>query len=138
LSSSASRVCLHCVASPLRRLNTASTQHIPGINHLFFRMFVVDRCSLVRRLPSEKRYGWRYANLCISVTVSVSDCPHFLDNPRMRRWVNFHGPLWFETVFWHHPLLFSGYTLSLAGRVSGEQRGGVAEILSRLGAEHGN
>jgi hypothetical protein len=33
-------------------------------------------------------------------------------------------------------LLFSGYTLSLAGRVSGEQRGGAAEILSRIGAEH--
>jgi hypothetical protein len=56
----------------------------------------------------------------------------------MRRWVSFHGPLRFETVFRHHPLLFSGYTLSLAGRVSGEQRGGAAEILSRLGAEHGN
>ena len=35
-------------------------------------------------------------------------------------------------------LLFSGYTLSLVGRVSGEQRGGAAEILSRIGAEHGN
>ena len=35
-------------------------------------------------------------------------------------------------------LLFSGYTLSLAGRVSGEQRGGAAEILSRIGAGHGN
>ena len=31
-------------------------------------------------------------------------------------------------------LLFSGYTLSLAGRVSGERRGGAAEILSRIGS----
>jgi len=35
-------------------------------------------------------------------------------------------------------LLFSGYTLSLAGRVPGEQRGGAAEILSRIGANHGH
>ena len=35
-------------------------------------------------------------------------------------------------------LLFSGYTLSLLGYVSGEQRGGAAEILSRIGVEHGN
>jgi len=56
----------------------------------------------------------------------------------MRRWVSFHGPLWSEMVFRHHPLLFSGYTLSLAGRVSGEQQGGAAEIPSQIGAEHGN
>jgi len=35
-------------------------------------------------------------------------------------------------------LLFSGYTISLPGCVFGEQRGGVAEILSRIGVEHGN
>jgi hypothetical protein len=28
--------------------------------------------------------------------------------------------------------LFSGYTISLTGRVFGEQRGGVAKILSRI------
>ena len=31
-------------------------------------------------------------------------------------------------------LLFSGYTLFLAGRVSGEWRGGAIEILSRIGS----
>jgi hypothetical protein len=35
-------------------------------------------------------------------------------------------------------LLFSRYTISFPGRVSGEQRGGAAEILSRIGVEHGN
>ena len=35
-------------------------------------------------------------------------------------------------------LLFSGYTIFLPGRVFGEQRGGAAEILSRIGVEHGN
>jgi hypothetical protein len=35
-------------------------------------------------------------------------------------------------------LLFSGYTLSLPGRVFGEQRKGAAEILSRIRVEHGN
>jgi hypothetical protein len=34
--------------------------------------------------------------------------------------------------------LFSEYTNSFAGRVLGEQRGGAAEILSRIVAEHGN
>ena len=32
-------------------------------------------------------------------------------------------------------LLFSGYTISLPGRVFGEQQGGAAEILSRIGVE---
>ena len=34
--------------------------------------------------------------------------------------------------------LFSGYIISLAGRVSREQRGGIVEILSRIGGDHGN
>ena len=34
--------------------------------------------------------------------------------------------------------LFSGYTISLAGRVSREQRGGTVEILSRIGGDYGN
>ena len=34
--------------------------------------------------------------------------------------------------------LFSGYTISLSGRVSGEHRGGAAEILSRTGVDHGS
>jgi hypothetical protein len=35
-------------------------------------------------------------------------------------------------------LLLSGYTISLSGHVFGEQRGGAAEILSRIGVEHEN
>jgi hypothetical protein len=35
-------------------------------------------------------------------------------------------------------LLFSGYTISLPGCVFGEQRGGAAEILSRIGVDHGD
>jgi hypothetical protein len=34
--------------------------------------------------------------------------------------------------------LFSGYTISLTGRVFGEQRGGAAEILSRIRVDHRN
>jgi hypothetical protein len=40
----------------------------------------------------------------------------------------------FDTTF----PLFSGYTISFLGRVSGEQRGGAAEILPQIGVEHGN
>ena len=36
--------------------------------------------------PVWKRYGWKYTDLCISITVSVSNCPCFLDSPRMCRW----------------------------------------------------
>ena len=35
-------------------------------------------------------------------------------------------------------LFFSGYTISLSGRVSGEQREGAAKILSRIGVDHIN
>jgi hypothetical protein len=34
-------------------------------------------------------------------------------------------------------MLFSGHTISIPGRVFGEQRGGAVEILSRIGVEHG-
>ena len=34
--------------------------------------------------------------------------------------------------------LFSGYTISLSGRVFGEQWGGAAEILAWIRVEHGN
>ena len=35
-------------------------------------------------------------------------------------------------------LFFSGYTISLPGRVFGEEREGAAKILSRIGLEHEN
>ena len=35
-------------------------------------------------------------------------------------------------------LLFSEYTISLPGCVFGEQRGGAAEILSRIRVDHGD
>ena len=34
--------------------------------------------------------------------------------------------------------MFSGYTITLSGRVSGEHQGGAAEILSRTGVDHGS
>jgi hypothetical protein len=73
------------------------------------------------------------------MTISVSDCPHFF-------WIA-HGYVdVLVSMFYSDPrwsfgttsLLFYGYTLSLPGCVSGEQRRGAAEILSRIGIEHGN
>ena len=52
--------------------------------------------------------------------------------------VSFHGLLPFETEYRHHFPLFFGYTISLPGCVFGEQRRNAAEILSRIGVEHGN
>jgi hypothetical protein len=88
--------------------------------------------------PKVIRCRW-YADQCIFATVSLSNCPRFLDSPRMRRWVSFHVPpprnIW---SFGSTSPLFIGCTLSPPGRVSGEQRGGAAEISSRTGAEHGS
>jgi hypothetical protein len=56
----------------------------------------------------------------------------------MRRCVSFHVLLGFEMEFRHHLPVVSGYTLSFPGRVSGEQRGGAAEISSRIREEHEN
>jgi len=51
--------------------------------------------------------------------------------------VRFHVPLLSESEFRHHlPVVLRIHTLR-KGRVSGEQRGGAAEILTRTGAEHG-
>jgi hypothetical protein len=41
--------------------------------------------------PKVIRGRW-YADQCIFATVSLSDCPRFLDSLRMRRWVSFHVP----------------------------------------------
>ena len=52
--------------------------------------------------------------------------------------VSFHALPYPRQSFDITSLLFSGYTISLKGRVFGEQRGGAVEILSRIGVEHGN
>src|SRR4051812_25603583 len=86
-------------------------------------------------------YTNKYAFDCIFKNVTLSDCPRFLDSRRMCRL----GTL--STVypeprqdFGRASLLFSGCTILsafLAGRVSGEQQGGAAEILSRFGVDRG-
>ena len=52
--------------------------------------------------------------------------------------VSFHALLQSVQSFGITSLLFSGYTISLTGRVFGEQRGGAAEILSRQEVDHRN
>ena len=52
--------------------------------------------------------------------------------------VSFHGVLPFETEYRHHfPVVLRIHNLP-SGRVFGEQRRNAAEILSRIGVEHGN
>ena len=54
--------------------------------------------------------------------------------------------MWLVSMIHSHPRQsfgnispwFSGYTISLSGRVSGEQWGGAAEIMSQIGVDHGN
>ena len=52
--------------------------------------------------------------------------------------VRFYGRLRSESEFRHHLPVVLGYTISLSGRVSREQRGGAAKILSRIGLDHGS
>jgi hypothetical protein len=57
------------------------------------------------------------------MTVSVSDCPRFLDGPRMRRCVSFHALLGSEMEFQHHlPVVLRIHTLpsrTCIGRAEG-------------------
>ena len=77
-------------------------------------------------------------DLRISKTVSVSDCPLFWTARGCVDGVVFMFFFDPRQSFGTTSLLFSGYTLSLPGRVSGEQQGGAAEILSRIRVEHVN
>jgi hypothetical protein len=52
--------------------------------------------------------------------------------------VSFYGLLRSEIEFGSASPLFSGYTISLTGRVFGEQRGGATKILSRIEVDHRN
>ena len=53
---------------------------------------------------------------------------------------SFHDLLPFEIEYRHHfPVVLRIHNLpSLSGRVFGEQQGNAAEIISRIGVEHGN
>ena len=72
------------------------------------------------------------------MAVSVSNCPRFWTARGCVDGVSLYGPLRSEAEFRHLSLLFFENTISLLGRVSGEQRGGAAEILSWIGADHIN
>src|SRR5919201_4978521 len=72
--------------------------------------------------PKGIRGRW-YADQCISATVSLSDCPCFLDSPRMRRWVSFHVPPPSESEFRQPlPVVLRMHTLPVGtciGRTAG-------------------
>ena len=94
--------------------------------------------NLVRRLPFERgtvvnmqmfAYVQPYLFRIVHVFWTACGC---VDG------VSFHAPPYPRQSFDITSLLFSGYTISLPGRVFGEQRGGAVEILSRIGVEHGN
>ena len=74
------------------------------------------------------------------MTVYVSNCPHFLDSLiGCVDGVSSHGLRRFETESRHHLLVVLRiHNLLFSGRVFGEQRGGAAEILPRIGVEHEN
>jgi hypothetical protein len=133
------RVFLHRVDSPLHRLSPPRYPNLTGTLGIT-PLFVCGLWSrnLVRRLLSERdtvggmqifAYLRPYLFQIVHVIWTAHGYVDWLVS--MVR----SGPRW---CFGITPLLFSRYTLSLAGRVSGEQRGGATKILSRIGAEHGN
>jgi hypothetical protein len=75
-----------------RRVATAPTRHIPTSltprhprYNLYFRIMVIEHVTQLS-VSRSKKIRCRYADLCISTNVSVSNCPRFLDSPRLRRW----------------------------------------------------
>ncbi len=75
------------VASPLHQPATAPLAwfHRHPRYNLNFRIMVVDHVTQLG-VSRSKVIRCRYADLCISTNVSVSNCPRFLDSPRLRRW----------------------------------------------------
>ena len=73
------------------------------------------------------------------MTVSVSNCTHFLDSLiGCIDGVSSHGLRRFETVSASSPRCSPDTQSPFSGRVFREQRGGAAEILPRIGVEHEN
>ena len=95
----------------------------PRYNSPLILIVVIDYAAkLGVSRPKEIRGRW-YADQCISATVSLSDCPRFLDTPRMRRWVSFHVSPPSESEFRQHlPVVLRIHTLPVGtciGRTAG-------------------
>jgi hypothetical protein len=115
------RVFLHRVDSPPPRY--PPLRHYPRYNSPLILIVVVDCVTeLGVSRPKGIRGRW-YADQCISVTVSLLDCPRFLDSPRMRKWVSFHVLPPSESEFWQHlPVVLWIHTLpagTCIGRTAG-------------------
>src|SRR6266566_6826766 len=88
--------------------------------------------------PVRKDYIYKYACICIFITVILSNCPTLsMDSPSMCRLGSFSHMLCSgsDAKFRQCPTCCSPGTHPLCllpRRVSGEQRGGAAEILRRI------
>ena len=72
-----------CTASRHHCTNPPQHRHLRY--NLNFRIMVVDHVTQLG-VSRSKEIRCRYADLCISTNVSVSNCPRFLDSPRLPRW----------------------------------------------------
>ena len=99
-------------------------------------MFVAHVTRLCVSRSKEVRL--EISDLGISMVVFVSNYPRSLDILRMHRWGQFLWSTPIRQSFGTISPLFSGYTISLPGCVSGEQWGGAAKILSQMGVDHGS
>jgi hypothetical protein len=125
-----------------RRLATAPTRHGSAIltppRYNPFSYHSRSSRNSVRCLPFERdtvigmqifAYLWSYLFQIVHIFWTAHGCVNELVSL-----VCFDSRPGFGII----SLLFSGYTLSLLGRVSGEHRGGATEILSPIGVEHEN
>ena len=91
----------------------SSSPQVSGISNLSFRVMhkpIGERHKPIDHVtqasPVRKRYDWEYATLCISISVSVSNCPHFLDSLiGCVDGVRSHGLHRFKTKSRHHLLI---------------------------------
>src|SRR3990170_7051468 len=87
--------------------------------------------------PVRKGYSYKYACICIFITVILLNCPTLsMDSPSMCRLGSFsHALLWIRCRISSVPPYCSLGTHPLCllpRRVSGEQQGGAAKILRQI------
>ena len=102
-------------------------------------MFVDHATATQLGVSRSEEIQLRYADLCISITVSFPNCPRFFGQPEVAQ-LGSVSMVYFDPGqnFSRTSPLFFGYTISFPGCVFGEQRGGDAETLSRIGVDHEN
>jgi hypothetical protein len=131
-----SRTCRRGLGAPRLRPPTRLCAATLGINNHLSSLYlsILDHVTESGVSRPNGICGCWYADQCISATVSLSDCPCFLDIPQMRRWISFHVLLSSELEFRQHlPVVLRIHTLPKLGRVFLQQCGMNWSMLGKRG-----